>query len=243
VIPLIPALSTRLRIVLITTLIATTAGALLVPDRPASAQTVGDNAVVATDALNLRDDSSLDGSILGILFNSEVVTVTDGPVVADGYNWYEVDTSLGSGWVAGDFLSEGSDPGFATGDVAVVATDALNLRAAATTTGTVIDVLVTGASLTIVSGPISAVGYSWYRVSSTAGTGWVAGEFLGSGSSGAGALDIGDGATVDIDLLNLRDAAGLDGEVIAQMVTGDDAYLIDGPVSADGYTWYQVETF
>jgi hypothetical protein len=49
-------------------------------------------------------------------------------------------------------------------------------------------------------------------------------------------------ATVNTDLLNLRAAAGLDRGVIAQMVTGDDAYVIDGPVSAGGFSWYQVET-
>jgi uncharacterized protein YraI len=240
--PLVPALSRRLRIVLIAVLLASTASAALLALNSVLAQTVGGTAVVATDALNLRDDSSLDGAVLGVLFTGEVVTVTHGPVVADGYSWYEVDTSLGSGWVAGEFLSNGSSPSFVAGDVAVVATDALNLRAAATTTGTVIDVLFTGASVTILSGPISAVGYSWFRVSSDAGTGWVAGEFLGNGSVGTGSLDIGDGATVNTDLLNLRAAAGLGGGVIAQMVTGDDAYVIDGPVSADGFSWYQVET-
>ena len=224
-------------------LVVITTGALLPAGQPVRAATlaVGDTAFVATDALNLRDDATLDGAVLAVLFTGAEVTVTAGPIVADAFTWYAVDSASGPGWLAGEYLSGATDPGFVAGDSAVVATDFLNLRAAATTTGTVIDVLATGAAVTIVSGPISAAGYSWYRVTSDAGTGWVAGEFLSGGGS-IGSLAIGDGATVNTDLLNLRDSAGLDGGVLALMVTGDDAYVIDGPVSADGSAWYQVET-
>ena len=39
-------------------------------------------------------------------------------------------------------------------------------------------VLDTGASATIVDGPVDADGYSWYEVSTAAGDGWVDGEYL-----------------------------------------------------------------
>jgi hypothetical protein len=41
-------------------------------------------------------------------------------------------------------------------------------------------VLETGSGATIVSGPASADGYTWYEVETDDGTtGWVAGEYLG----------------------------------------------------------------
>ncbi len=67
---------------------------------------------------------------------------------------------------------------WAIGDYLVVNTDALNLRDDASTGGSVLAVLETGATAIITDGPVSADGYTWYYITSDAGDGWVAGELL-----------------------------------------------------------------
>lgn len=67
--------------------------------------TAGETAVVFDGRLNLRDDATIDATIVEVLEDGTSVTVVDGPVTADGYDWYAVDTEDGlSGWVAGEYL-------------------------------------------------------------------------------------------------------------------------------------------
>jgi len=46
--------------------------------------------------------------------------------------------------------------------------------------------------------------------------------------------------TVAADGLNLRATAGLDGAVLDTLAAGETATVGGDPVSADGYSWYQV---
>jgi uncharacterized protein YgiM (DUF1202 family) len=69
--------------------------------------------------------------------------------------------------------------GLPAGTTVQVFDGALNLRAGASTTNRVIAVLPEGTRLSIVSGPQSGSGYSWYQVqNSEFGTGWVASNFI-----------------------------------------------------------------
>jgi uncharacterized protein YgiM (DUF1202 family) len=54
-------------------------------------------------------------------------------------------------------------------------------------------------------------------------------------------IEVGSAVYVNTDELNLRAAAGLDGEVISVLSTGATATVVGGPESVDGYTWYQVD--
>ena len=111
-------------------------------------------------------------------------TVLGGPTVANGYTWWRIQTSLGTGWAAGEFLSLDTDPpppapGIAVGDTVVVDTDALNLRSTASTNGTIIAVMPNGTTLTVVGGPTTASGYTWWRVqNATYGPGWCVEDYL-----------------------------------------------------------------
>jgi uncharacterized protein YgiM (DUF1202 family) len=95
------------------------------------------------------------------------------------------------------------------------------------------------------SGPLAADGYSWYSVETGDGTtGWVAGEYLAVATSGGGSytgFDIGDSAVVDTPRLNFRAGPGLDYDVIEVITGGASVVITDGPVSADGYHWYELE--
>jgi uncharacterized protein YgiM (DUF1202 family) len=139
--------------------------------------------LVNTDRLNLRTDAGLDAGVIDQLTFGERVVVTDGPVNQDGYDWYQLDTSLGTGWSAGEFLGYPADV-IAVGDQVSVVDGTLNLRADAGLDADVLDQLPDGTALEVTDGPTLADGYTWFAVtSSDFGDGWVAGEFLQVASS------------------------------------------------------------
>ena len=201
--------------------------------------------MVITDALNVRSGPSLDDTVVHIVTDGMLGTVNDGPVEADDHNWYAVTFDAGSnGWVAGGYLTTVDDGagGYPGGARVVVNTDWLNVRAEPGLGGAVDYVLQYGYEAFISDGPISADGYSWYQVDAMGVTlGWVAGEFLAPADGGGNSFPIGARVAVDTDALNVRAAAGLDAKVVNLLPNGYVAFISGGPVSADGYTWYQVD--
>jgi hypothetical protein len=120
----------------------------------------------------------------------------------------------------------------------------LNVRDDGSLDGEVLLQLEVGEGGTILSGPVSADDFSWYEIQIDDETsGWAAGEFLGAADDSGGSdgdFAIGDAVTVAVDGMNFRAAAGLDGEVLDTLDL-DALFLVqDGPIAADGYTWYQV---
>lgn len=231
-------------------------GAGLVGTLGASAQSAtlapGAKAVVFDGSLNLRDGATINANVLEVLADGTSVTVVAGPVSADGYAWYQVDTAAGtSGWVDGEFLAagpsaSGTAPTLAAGNSAVVIGGSLNLRDSATLNGGVMAVLADGAAVTVVAGPVAADGYTWYQVQTPDGTGWVAGEYLGKVVAtkavlGSTSVAAGTAVVVNTDALNLRSAAGIANGVLEVLPSGTSATVVAGPVTADGYTWYQIK--
>ena len=201
----------------------------------------GDEVVVDTDGLNLREEAGLDADVIVVLGQGEALTITGAGQTADDSTWYPVITGDElEGWVAGEFLAAaGAATGFAVGDVVTVDTDALNIRDDASLDGEVLDVLPTGATMVVIGGPVEADEYTWYEVEVSADlSGFVAGDFL----SAVVDLDLvaGDSAVVATDVLNVRSEASLDAEIVATLVTDDGVTILDGPVEADGYTWFEV---
>ncbi len=56
------------------------------------------------DNLNLRQGAGLSHPIVAKLPHGTVMTVVGGPESADGFMWWELEGTLGSGWAAADFL-------------------------------------------------------------------------------------------------------------------------------------------
>ena len=138
-------------------------------------------AIVDTDALNLRDNWGLGGSVIDVLPYGTEVVIDSKPYTGDGYTWYAVGVrGTGAyGWVAGDFLAVTSGwSGIGVGSLVMVNTDALNIREGAGLSWNAIDVLTYGFTASVIDGPVTVDGYTWYRISTSAITGWVAGEFL-----------------------------------------------------------------
>lgn len=144
-------------------------------------------------------------------------------------------------------LLHGSSAGAQSADLAIggaayVSTDALNVRSDASLSADVIEALTTGAAMTILDGPYSADGYTWYQVDVDGTTGWVAGEYLSTDAISSDSLSSsGSVMYVNTDGLNVRSAAGLDADVILVAASGAAVTVTGGPESVDGYTWYQVD--
>lgn len=208
---------------------------------PAATFAEGDEVVVDTDGLNLREEAGLDADVIVVLGEGEALTITGAGQTADGSTWYPVLTGDElEGWVAGEFLAAaGAATGFTVGDVVAVDTDALNLRDDASLDGEVLDVLSTGETMVVIGEPVEGDEYTWYEVEVSAElTGFVAGDFLAVVED----LDLvaGDSAVVATDVLNVRSEANLDAEIVATLVTDDEVTILDGPVDADGYSWFEV---
>src|SRR5262249_39991870 len=116
----------------------------------------GDGVRVVGGTLNFRESPGIDGALRFVLDDGTGAVVTDAPVSADGYTWYEIfNFGIGRGWVAGEFLvldsgismceggGECDDPQDA-GDTVTVVTDYLNLRSQPGTNATVLAVLPNG---------------------------------------------------------------------------------------------------
>lgn len=161
-------------------------------------------------------------------------------------------------------------PSMAAGDTAVVAAggDCLNLRDSASRSGGRISCLPDGTQVTVVSGPVEAGGFTWVQVSSSAGTGWVASEYLRvvarAESGGASAAAVAAPAPaapapapapaatnsglrearVDNSpgCLRVRSAAGTASSILDCLPAGTAVGITaDAAVELNGYTWVRIE--
>ncbi len=214
----------------------------------ADAFALGGDVTVDTDLLNIRATAGLDGIVTAVIPFGTLLAVEDGPVAADGHDWYQItrldvtrDGESGAdGWVAGDFLAQS---GFAPGTRLQVVDGPVNLRDGASVTTAKLASLPQGTALTVSTGPIPSGGYSWYQVVVDNGDrGWVAGEFLGAldGGSSSGGYQAGDAVIVTDGPLNLRDTPSLGGSISRVVPTGATFSASSDAVTADGYTWISV---
>ena len=220
------------------------------PDTPARFER-GDQVIISSDSVRLREAPGTDRSVITTLGYGITGQVIDPPSAADNLYWARIDTNHGTGWVAEAFLKPVEDEvpvleaSFVIGDRVYVDTDGINLRAIPASDGDRITILYRNASGTVVEGPQEADGYIWYRIETSTGTGWGVGNFLSldeSDPAGIAAFGIGDEVSVSTDRMHLRDAPGLAGTSTLVIVTGERGLVLDGPRTADGYVWYQVET-
>ncbi len=153
------------------------------PDRPVptTSLVVGDTAVVHDGPLQVHRSPGLGDDVIGVLETGAIGTLTSGPETADNQLWFEIRTSLVTGWVSAPYL-ERTDASaastFAPGDAVSVSDGPVNLRSTAAADGAIVGELQTGDHGTILDGPVSADGYTWYQIQTAQGTGWVVGSFF-----------------------------------------------------------------
>ncbi len=66
--------------------------------------TEGITARVNTDSVTLRAVAGVDAGVVDSLAGGAEVVVIGGSEVVDGFTWFNVQTDLGTGWVAGEYL-------------------------------------------------------------------------------------------------------------------------------------------
>jgi|GEM_PF-2501710 len=222
------------------------AGATLPGIRSVFAQAGTDDThfICQYDNVNLRDDYGLSSNVIGVLNTGDAVTMTGDSAGADGYTWIPitVDATGESGWAAYEyFSSDGGGGGWPAGTLVHVSSDNVNLRSGPGLGYDVIGNYNTGIDATVVAGPEDADGYSWYQIEVQGNTGWMDAEFLAEGSGGGDGWQPGTEVHVTSNDVNLRDEPGLASRVILTMEYGSTWLVVDGPVNADGYTWYEIK--
>lgn len=209
---------------------------------------IGAEVVVDTDSLNLRERPDLDAAIVQTLGTGVSGTVLRGPEVANNFTWYEIETAESTGWGVGSFLatseSGSTERVFAEGESVYVNTDAVNLRGRAGLNADVVVVLTQNSNGTVLAGPESADGHTWYQIESADGTGWASAQFFGKGTADPAPVSLSIGTLVvsaDGDAVNIRTDPGVANAVVAQLLAGETAKVIGGSRQADSYTWVNVQ--
>jgi uncharacterized protein YgiM (DUF1202 family) len=204
---------------------------------------------VTSDNVNFRAGPGIVHNVLGTYDTGTNAIVRDGPTRGDGYNWYKLDIDGIFGWMAADFLAEGSSgepspgpgPGngqFQIGDY-VRPLDSLNLRSGPGTNKSVIGVYGPSNAATVIDGPQTVGMYAWYQVEmwDDGAVGWFANAYLEL----ARFEPTGERLRVVDGPLNVRKDPGLSGSVITTLETGEVAVIADASfVSVDGYLWMNV---
>jgi hypothetical protein len=198
------------------------------------------------------------GQLLGY---SGEQTVSGSCSVADGsgpHLHFERRTASGCAVDPVPLLTGGGTPppvSFAVGDKIQVSDGPLNVRSQPSVSGTLVGELATGTQMCVTGGPQTADGYTWYQINANGTTGWVAGNFCtlvaagGCGTSGsptpipATGWVVGDVLYTNDIGVRLRSSPSASGTILYDgMPNGTKGVMVGGPVSADGYTWYQWDT-
>lgn len=145
---------------------------------------------------------------------------------------------------AGDVLAAGAP-------ARVTAPNGLNMRSSASSAGTLIVQLATGARVTVLEGPVAAENFTWWRVDNGGGqTGWVA---EGDGETVWLSPQLGDVQAVDRSprvndrvqvstLLSVRATPGTGSTLITQVQPNTQYTVLAGPQVVDGLNWYQLRS-
>jgi uncharacterized protein YgiM (DUF1202 family) len=221
----------------------------------AATEFTADQAIVVTtsngDSLNFREDDSTEAEVIATLPEGTYGIIVDGPVAGTGddadISWYEIEVDGVSGFVTDEFLADAAAEGTFDADTTVyVNTDSLNLRESASVDSEALTQLTRDTTATVLDGPSDADDYSWYELDVDGTTGWAVRDFLALVPSvdetESDATAEGATLTVNTDTVNVRDAAGLSGNVLETLAFGDTVTDLGAVETVDGFDWSQVET-
>jgi uncharacterized protein YgiM (DUF1202 family) len=129
------------------------------------------------------------------------------------------------------------------GDIELVCiSDGVRIRDAAGLGGNILGSVNTGDAVNQIGGPVDADGYTWIQVSVIGNrnlSGWAASEFF-ERAGGTTGWAPGTKVHVNSDGVNFRSGPGTGNSVIRTYNNGDNALIVSGPASANGYDWYQI---
>jgi cell wall-associated NlpC family hydrolase/uncharacterized protein YgiM (DUF1202 family) len=156
------------------------------------------------DGARMRDGADIEAAIILVVPENEAVTVIDGPLSSDGYAWYPISYAGYTGYVAGDFLGNGSapveaqttssprnTPSFERGahvQVSGTGGDDLRIREEYGLDSGIVGHATEGTVLAIAGGPFwDDSGTGWYAVDFDGLSGYAAAGFLSWTSAGLSA--------------------------------------------------------
>lgn len=136
--------------------------------------------VFAAEDIEIREAGMIDATVVSTLADGATATVTEGPVAADDFTWFQVTVGSGDDAVTGWAQGESLTGGIVLGTDAQVADGPLNLREDASASSVALAALETGDIVNVISGPEVVDGVAWFEVAAGDDTGFVAGRYLGA---------------------------------------------------------------
>ncbi len=231
----------------------------------------GGTAVVAYtggEAVMVRAGTGTDFPVLTAAPEGAAVTIIAGPFESlDGTFWYGLSYQGTIGYIRADFLalpenapaipvSVASGPAINSGGgytsiITGTGGDGARIRDGASVSAAIVIHAVEGAQVEVIGSPLTSDGYAWYPVSYLGFVGYVAGNFLGSGSAGYTSAQTGSpsfeiGAHVQVsgtggDGLRLRASYSLDSGIVGHAEADAVLAVTDGPYWDEvGNGWYGV---
>ena len=212
-----------------------------VPAARAQEITVGYPAVVNADSLVVRQAPGLNAAVVASLPDGTDVLVIDGPVVADGYDWFllaQGEETLG--WSVQGFVQEPSAlrapvslvPAAET--VWKVTAPFVYVRAEASAESAIARIVTVGTQLPQDGVGVEVDGDRWVPVEG----GWIGGP--GGGPSAGVSLALYP-LYVSADALNVRAAPNLSGTVVAVLAYGDTVNVFGSFRDQAGRVWNAVD--
>ncbi len=124
---------------------------------------------------------------------------------------------------------------------AIKATDNLNVRATASTTGTLITTKPLGSVGTVNAGPTVANGFMWWNIIwDTGSQGWSVDTYMVLNTPTAKPFVNGGGIQVVTGNTNTRASASTTGTLLATKSIGATGIIAGGPYFANGYVWWLI---
>ncbi|WP_167578583.1 SH3 domain-containing protein [Jeotgalibacillus proteolyticus] len=195
---------------------------------------------ILVDRLNVRNDFSSEGSVIGSLNQGDRVNI-----IEEQYGWLNVEGNGLNGWVSSTYVQyqaqESADADQRPVQAStledtsiVVVVDSLTVRNGPAHSGESISAVSLGESFTI-----QEVSGDWYKIELDSGsTGWIASWFTepGSGNTAEGSSTNGTTVTVLYNGSNVRSAPSVDSEVVSRINSGEQYET----VSQTG-DWYEIK--
>lgn len=216
---------------------------------PVSAQEIqtGAPGTVNVDSLTVRDTPSLSGAVnIWLPYGTDVVVV-GGPVLADGYEWFQLEQGGDIiGWSVQGFAQSApvSNPSASSGTSTspentempaaettwTVTASFLDIRANPSDAGRIARIVTHGTELTQTGDSVELGGVTWFPVDDD---GWIDGQNAGLALERYPLY-------VSADVLNVRSDPSLSGTIVQTLNRGDTVNTFGSTRDADGIAWSAV---
>jgi N-acetylmuramoyl-L-alanine amidase len=220
---------------------ATAAAPTLFTAFPAGATSTGVR-IVNASGLRLRSGAGTGYGVIASLARGTEVNYLGSGGWANGYEWAHVELRSNgtTGYVAAQYLTSPIQGGFTIGSMVHVDTAGggrANLRSSPSISAGVITTVSNGLTGEVRDGPISANGYTWYKVWFGDVQGWMASVVLAAGGgSDRPRVKVASGP------LRVRQQPGLGGAILGTVRTGAQGFITTKMgQEADGYAWVNVQ--